>query len=126
MDDFEPAEIAAACIVKAYVFMQYAPEGNNIGLKFADRARALRPDDLEWMCVWLTVKGRVRRHSRYLIEPDEYEVKAADLLLHAKNQKVAFLINALDVYGNLGDYYRNRSQIKVSNMYYETALGIVE
>lgn len=126
MDDFEPAEIAAACTVKAYAFMQYAPVGNDVALKFADRARALQPDDLKWLCVWLTVKERVRRYLTQFSKPDESEVKAADMLLHAKNQKIAFLIKAFDTYESLGAHYRHNSQYNVSNMYYKTALDIAK
>lgn len=122
---FERKEVAAAYVVKAYVFMQYTPVGNDIGLKLVDQARALEPDILEWLVVWLTAKQRIRQYFIQFSMPDKCEIEAADMLLHVKNQKASFMIKALEIYANVGRYYRHNSQLKESNKYYQIASDIV-
>lgn len=126
MNDFEPAEMATVCAIKAIVFMEYAPVGNDIGLKLADQARALQPDNLKWLAVWLTAKGRVRRYFDTLSKPEECEVEAADVLLRAQNQNVYFLNKAFGIYINLGSYYERNSQLEKSYTSHKIALDIVK
>lgn len=111
-------ERAAIYAIKSSVFMEYPPIGNDIALIFAEQARKLDPDQLNWTIIWLIAKGRTRRFRDNFQLPDKSEMDAADLLLQAKNQKPEYLAQASVVYNSIASYYRRYKNYEESNKYY--------
>jgi len=84
INNLNRAEKAAICSVKARIFMEYPPKGNDIALKFADRARTLDSTEPEWIIIWLKAKGRVRRYYEQYQMPEDDEIDAAKMLCSTK------------------------------------------
>ncbi|XP_025425242.1 uncharacterized protein LOC112694091 [Sipha flava] len=111
-------EKAAICGLKALIFMEYPPKGNDIGLKLAEEARILDSSEIEWIKIWLKAKGRVRRFYDMLKIPDEDEIHAADILCTKTNPRD--LIEASDLYINVASSYKQdkekaRKYFKISS-----------
>jgi len=86
INSFNRAEKAAICAVKARVFMEYPPKGNDLALKYADQARTLHSTEPEWIIIWLKAKGRVRRYYEQYKMPDDDEIDAAEILCSTKTK----------------------------------------
>ncbi|XP_022179430.1 uncharacterized protein LOC111040046 isoform X1 [Myzus persicae] len=84
INSFNRAEKSAICAVKARIFMEYPPKGNDIALKFADRARILHSTEPEWIIIWLKAKGRVRRYYSQFKMPEDDEMDGAEMLCSTK------------------------------------------
>lgn len=80
MPNFSAAEKSFVCAVKAKVFMEYPPKGNEVGLNFANEALSLLPNETKWMIIWLKAKGRVRRFYNKSKTPDKDEIDTAETL----------------------------------------------
>jgi len=102
--EFNEAEKAAICAVKAKIFMQYPLKGNYIALKFAEQARTSSTEP-EWINIWLKAKGRVRRYSEPFKVPEDDEINAAKMIcLTTTNSK--HLIKVYQLYKEVGSVNR--------------------
>lgn len=120
------AEKSAICALKACIFMEYPPNGNEFALKFANEARKLYSNEPQWIVIWLKAKGRVRR--LYNVErsmPDNCEVEAADILCSQTNPKPIFLINACKIYHEIAIIYYIRNNKDKSQKYYKLGIDIL-
>lgn len=112
------AEKAAICAVKARVFMEYPPKGNDIALKFADEARNYHTTEPEWIIIWLKAKGRVRRYYFQYKMPDIEEFNAAEILSTTKT-KPRFLIQASKLFMEAGFIHKQNKNRNESNKFYK-------
>lgn len=112
------AEKAAICAIKARIFMEYSPKGNDIALRFANEACNLHSTESEWIVIWLKAKGRVRRYYTQYKMPEKDELDSAEMLCTTKT-KPQLLIAATKVFIEMAFIYKlNRNQEK-SNEYYK-------
>lgn len=123
-DNLNQVEKSAILAVKAYVFIEYPPIGNDIALKLADQARKLCSTEPEWIVIWLLAKARVRRFFNRNKVPDESEIDAVDMLLCTKIQKSEHLIKAATIYSDVASYYSFHCNYEESNKYYKLAQDI--
>lgn len=112
------AEKAAICAVKARVFMEYPPKGNDIALKLADEACNLHSTEAEWIIIWLKAKGRVRRFYKQFDMPDEVEIDAAEMLCSTKT-KPRLLIQASKLFMEVAYCHKLKFNQNESNKYYK-------
>ncbi|VVC43924.1 Hypothetical protein CINCED_3A023412 [Cinara cedri] len=127
--EFNQEEKSAVCAIKAYVFMKNPPKGNFIGLKFANEARKLNPTEPEWICIWLLVKGRVRRYNviKFSKQPDTCEIDAVEQLLSIENPKPRYLYPVFDVYNEVASYYfRRNPNCSIADKYYKLSIKIIK
>lgn len=118
MKDLNRAEKAAICAIKARLFMEYPPRGNDIALEFAVQARNLNSTEPEWIIVWLKAKGRVRRFYIQFQMPDEHEIDAADILCTTKS-KPRSLIQASKLYMEVAFIHKINRDIVESKKNYK-------
>lgn len=123
INSFNRAEKAAICAVKARIFMEYPPKGNDIALKFADRACTLHSTESEWIIIWLKAKGRVRRYYEQYKLPDDDELDAAEMLCSTKT-KARLLIQASKVYMEAAFVNKLKNNKDESNKYYKLSSDI--
>lgn len=116
-------EKAALCGVKAKLFLNYPPKGNDMALKVAEEARFLDPSEFEWIKIWLTSKGRVRRFYDKLKIPDADEIHAADIL-QTKTTNPRFLLEAAELYINVAKYYYDKN-IEESREYFKLSSVVI-
>lgn len=117
------AEKAAICGVKARVFMEYPPKGNDIALKFADEARNLHSIEPEWLIIWLKAKGRVRRYYNQFQMPDEIEINVAEMLCTSKT-KPRLLIQASKLYLEVAYIHKLNYNQEESYKYYKLSTDL--
>ncbi|XP_060878757.1 uncharacterized protein LOC132951078 isoform X2 [Metopolophium dirhodum] len=98
--EFNEAEKAAICAVKAKIFMEYPLKGNYIALKFAEQA-CTSSTDPEWINIWLKAKGRVRRYSEPFKIPGDDEINAAKMLCSTTTNP-KHLIKVYQLYKEIG------------------------
>ncbi|XP_025197118.1 uncharacterized protein LOC112595929 [Melanaphis sacchari] len=122
---FNRAEKAAVCAVKARIFMEYPPKGNDIALKFADQARTLHSTEPEWIVIWLKAKGRVRRYYEQYKMPENDEINAAEMLCSTKT-KARLLIQASKLYMEVAFINKLKNNKEESNKYYKISSDITE
>lgn len=124
MKNLNRAEKAAICAVKALVFMEYPPKGNDIALQFAEQARNLHSTEPEWITIWLKAKGRVRRfYSQYQM-PDDDEIDAAEILSTAKT-KPRLLIRASKLYMEVAFIHKVNRNHQESKKFYKLSSDLV-
>ncbi|CAI6349312.1 unnamed protein product [Macrosiphum euphorbiae] len=125
INNFNSAEKAAICAVKARVFMEYSPKGNDIALNFADQARALHPTEPELIIIWLKAKGRVRRYYDPTEIPGDDEIEAAESVCSIKsNSKLIF--EASQIYKEVGYIYKTKKNYKESNKFFKLSFDIAK
>lgn len=122
---FNRAEKAAICAIKARVFMEYPPKGNDIGLKFADHARNLNSIEPEWIVIWLKAKGRVRRFYAQFKMPDEHELEAAEMIYTAKT-KPRLLIQASKLYMEVAFVHKINYDFVKSEKFYKFSSDLIK
>ncbi|KAE9528198.1 hypothetical protein AGLY_012620 [Aphis glycines] len=98
---FNQYDKAAICAVKAKIFMEYPPEGNDMALKFVNQARYLDSIEPEWIVIWLKAKGRVRRYYKKYTTPDDDEIDAANMLCTTQS-KLHILVPTIKVFEEAG------------------------
>jgi len=125
INNFNRAEKAAVCAVKARIFMEYPPKGNDIALKFADQARTFHSTEPEWIVIWLKAKGRVRRYYEQYTIPDNNEIDAAEILCSTKT-KARLLIQASKVYMEAAFANKLKNNKEESNKYYKLSSDITK
>lgn len=125
VNSFNCAEKAAVCAVKARVFMEYPPKGNDIALTFSVQARNLYSTELEWMIIWLKAKGRVRRYYDHLnIMPEKDEMDAADMLSTTKTNS-RHLVQASIIFMETAFNYKLKKNSEQSNKYYKLSSDLI-
>lgn len=112
------AEKAAICAVKARVFMEYPPKGNDIALTFANEARNYHSTEPEWIVIWLKAKGRVRRYYFQFKMPDLDEFDAAETLSTTKT-KPLLLIEASKLFMEAGFIHKLNKNQNESDKFYK-------
>ncbi|CAI6343167.1 unnamed protein product [Macrosiphum euphorbiae] len=125
INNFNCAEKAAICAVKARIFMEYPPKGNDIALEFASRACNLYSAEHEWIIVWLKAKGRVRRYYQPFDMADNDEMDAAKTLCSTK-LKSHILIEVSQLYKEAGFVNKIKNNYNESNKYYTLASNIAK
>jgi len=125
INNFNRAEKAAICSVKARIFMEYPPKGNDFALKFADRARTLDSTEPEWIIIWLKAKGRVRRYYEKFKMPGDDEIDAANMLCSTKT-KARLLIQASNLYMEAAFVNKLKSNQCESNKLYKLSCDITK
>lgn len=125
INNFNRAEKAAVCAVKARIFMEYPPKGNDIALKFADQARTFHSTEAEWIVIWLKAKGRVRRYYEQYTIPYDDEMDAAEILCSTKT-KARLLIQASKVYMEAAFANKLKNNKEESNKYYKLSSDITK
>jgi len=118
-------EKAAVCAVKARIFLEYPPKGNDIALKFADQARTLDSTEPKWIVIWLKAKGRVRRYYEQLAMPENDEIDCAKILSSAKTN-ARHLIKASKVYFEVAYVNKLKNNREESNKYYKLSYDITK
>eukprot|EP00102_Acyrthosiphon_pisum_P021228 XP_016658438.1 PREDICTED: uncharacterized protein LOC107883282 [Acyrthosiphon pisum] len=111
--NFNDTEKAAICAVKARIFMEYPPKGNNIALELTERALALHYLP-EWLLIWLKAKKVVRHDNAPYTIPGDEEINAA-LYLYKTQTKPKFLIHAYQLFkeaGYINNVNKNYGQSK--------------
>ncbi|XP_016657447.1 uncharacterized protein LOC100571226 [Acyrthosiphon pisum] len=116
--EFNEAEKAAICAVKAKIFMEYPQKGNYIALEFADQARALHPTEPECINIWLKAKGRVRRYSEPFKIPGDDEICAAKLLCSTTTNP-KHLIQVYQLYKEVGLVNKFNNNDKESTKFFK-------
>lgn len=124
MKNLNRAEKAAICAIKALVFMEYPPKGNDIALKFAEQARNLHSTEPEWIIIWLKAKGRVRRFYSSYKMPDDGEIDAAEILCTAKT-KPRLLIRASKLYMEVAFIHKLNKNHQESKKFYKLSSDLV-
>jgi len=119
--NFNPAEEAAICAVKARIFMEYPPKGNDIALELADQARTLSTEH-EWLLIWLKAKKRVRHRNEPYKMPGDDEMEAAERLLSTTSPK--FFIHAYQLYKEAGFVYEMQNNLKLSKKFYKLSFDV--
>ncbi|XP_060870952.1 uncharacterized protein LOC132945272 isoform X2 [Metopolophium dirhodum] len=94
--NFNDTEKAAIYAVKARIFMEYPPKGNDIALELAERALALHYLP-EWLLIWSKAKKVVRHHNAPYTIPGDEEIDAA-LYLFKTQTKPKLLIHAYQIF----------------------------
>ncbi|CAI6350792.1 unnamed protein product [Macrosiphum euphorbiae] len=125
INNFNRAEKSAVCAVKARIFMEYPPKGNDIALKFADRARTLHSTEPEWIIIWLKAKGRVRRYYEQYKMPGDDEIDAAEMLCSTKT-KARLLIQASKLYMEAAFVNKLKNNKDESKRFYNLSYEITE
>ncbi|XP_016657442.1 uncharacterized protein LOC107882879 [Acyrthosiphon pisum] len=125
MNNFNQAEKAAVCAVKARIFMEYPPKGNDIALELADRACTLNSVEPEWLLIWLKAKKRVRHHYEPFKMPGDDEIAKA-LYLYETQIKPKFLIHAYQLYKEAGFVNKMHNNLKLSKKYYNISSDIAK
>lgn len=118
-------EIAAICAVKAKVFIEYPPKGNDIALKFAEQACNLDSTEPLWKVVWLKAKGRVRRYHNRFSMPELNELNAAKTLCSYKT-RTQFLIQAAQIYSEAGNFCKFNKMGAEASQYYSLAKYLLQ
>lgn len=121
---FYKAEKAAIFAIKSCVFMQYQPTGTDIGLKFANEARKLCPDEMEWTFIWLKAKGKYRRFYHKYKLPDDDELEMSRQMIKTKIEP-RFLVLAARLHKEAASIYRNNFKRYDANYYYKIAADIM-
>ncbi|XP_060836483.1 uncharacterized protein LOC132919152 [Rhopalosiphum padi] len=124
VNSFNCVEKAALCAVKAKIFMEYPPKGNDIALTFADQARTLHSTEPEWILVWLKAKGLVRRYYERFTMPDNDEINAANIW--SKNTNARLLIQASNIYMEIAFINKLKYNREESNKYYKLSYDITK
>lgn len=126
MNNLNRSEKAAICAVKAKVFMEYAPKGNEIALKFSEQARNLHSTEPEWIIIWLKAKGRVRRYYDYLNKmPEKDEMDAAEMLSTTKTN-CRHLVYASKIFMEVAFHNKINKKFKESDKYYKLSSDILQ
>lgn len=110
-------EKVAIRVIKAKVFMEYPPMGNNIALKLAEQACKLHPTDIVSLITWLKAKGRVRRYNCKLQLPTLNELNAAKRLC-SYDTDFQTLIKAADTYSEAAYIHKLQYNYDTSKTYY--------
>lgn len=105
--------------------MEYPPKGNDIALKFADRARTLHSTEPEWIIIWLKAKGRVRRYYAQYAMPEDDEIDAAETLCSTKT-KARLLIQASKLYMETAFINKLKNNQDESKKFYKLSYDITK
>lgn len=124
MKNLNQTEKAAICAIKALVFMEYPPKGNDIALKFAEQARNLHSTEPEWIIIWLKAKGRVRRYYNRYKMPDDGEIYAAKILSTTET-KPQLLIRASKLYMEVAFIHKINRNHQESKKFYKLSSDLV-
>lgn len=114
---FNTTEKAAICAIKARVFLEYPPKGNDIALQFAKIARDYHSTEVEWIIIWLKAKGRVRRYYYQHQMPDSQEFEAANIL--SQDHKPGSLIQASKLFMEAAYTFKLDKNQEKSDEYYK-------
>lgn len=125
--EFNKLEKAAIYGIKSLVFLEYSPEGNSHGLRFAEHARKLNCVEIEWLNIWLKAKRRKRRSDKKLSFPSKEELEAAKELCTA-NTNLECLTSAASLYADAAfalSLIRSRFNLNESKIYNKLAADLI-
>lgn len=117
-------EKAAIKVIKAKVFMEYPPKGNNIALTLAEQACELHPTDTESLITWLKAKGRVRRFDSQHDMPTPNELSAAKRL-SSNETEFRSLIEASAIYSEAAFIQKLQHNNDVSKANYNISSELI-
>ncbi|CAI6353710.1 unnamed protein product [Macrosiphum euphorbiae] len=121
INNFNEAEKAAICAVKASIFMLYPPNGNYIALELASQACT----EPEWIIIWLKVKKRVRHRDEPYKIPGDDEIGAA-LKLYDTQSKPELLIQAYQTFKETGFINKINNNHRKSQHFYKLSSAIAK
>lgn len=97
--------------------MEYPPKGNDIAIKFVEKACNLDSFEPTWDAVWLKAKGRVRRYSNRFSMPDISELNVAKKLCFYDTSPI-ILIQVAKVYSEAANVCKFNSMSEDAYEYY--------